>query len=33
MGDASEARRAMRTHLSRSLTRYRRLAERAVGPN
>jgi DNA-binding FadR family transcriptional regulator len=33
MGDASEARRAMRTHLSRSLTRYRRLAERAVGPS
>lgn len=27
-GDAGEARKAMRTHLTRSLTRYRRLAER-----
>lgn len=29
--DANEARRAMRTHLTKSLTRYRRLAERAAG--
>lgn len=34
-GDPAEARKAMRTHLTRSLKRYRRLAERglpAVGP-
>lgn len=31
-GDAGEARKAMRTHLTRGLRRYRRLAER-YGPN
>jgi len=29
-GDAAEARRAMRAHLSKSLSRYRRLAEQAL---
>ena len=29
-GDTGEARKAMRTHLTRSLTRYRRLAEREL---
>jgi GntR family transcriptional regulator, transcriptional repressor for pyruvate dehydrogenase complex len=29
-GDPAEARKAMRTHLARSLVRYRRLAERAL---
>jgi DNA-binding FadR family transcriptional regulator len=29
--DAAEARRAMRAHLTRSLARYRRLAERKPG--
>lgn len=31
-GDPKKARRAMRAHLSRSLTRYRRLAERLPAP-
>jgi DNA-binding FadR family transcriptional regulator len=30
-GDAGEARKAMRTHLTRGLRRYRRLAERQLG--
>lgn len=30
VGDATEARRAMRAHLSKSLSRYRRLAEQAL---
>jgi DNA-binding FadR family transcriptional regulator len=32
-GDAAEARKAMREHLTRSIRRYRQLAERAQGAN